>query len=221
MTVDLSKIELLLLDFDGVLTDNFVYVDDKGREYVRCSRADSLGIARLVRAGVDVQVVSTETSEVVSKRCRKLGIAYATAILNKAGWVRSFIINNYNSEAVAFMGNDVNDIGAMELCAVAAAPFDACREVLDMADWRSSFCGGEGAVRELCDAIIEAKENGRADKFRADREWLVKHRDDPRYAGCWVAIRNGECICATPDKKALHKFLEGKTGDLLVAKTNW
>src|SRR3989344_9157517 len=70
----IESIKLLLMDFDGVLTDGYVYVDQNGVDTVRCSRRDSLGILMLQKAGIEVGIVSKETSPVVAARCKKMGV---------------------------------------------------------------------------------------------------------------------------------------------------
>ncbi len=154
----LSRIELLLLDFDGVLTDNRVHVDQHGTESVTCHRGDGWGIARLREAGVQVAVVSTETNPVVAARCRKLRIACHHGVEDKRELVGRLIREAHLLPSeVAFVGNDVNDLGAMEQVGLAIAVADATPAALAAARWITERCGGDGAVREVADAILSAR----------------------------------------------------------------
>jgi len=154
----LARIDLLLLDFDGVLTDNRVNVDQNGVESVTCHRGDGWGIARLREAGIQVAVVSTETNPVVAARCRKLQIPCHQGINNKRELVSKIIAEAHLLPGeVAFVGNDVNDLGAMESVGVAIAVSDATPAALAAANWITKRRGGDGAVREVADAILAAR----------------------------------------------------------------
>lgn len=153
----LASIRLLLLDFDGVLTDNRVYVDQTGLESVACHRGDGWGIARLREAGVEVQVISTETNPVVAARCAKLGIRCRQGISDKRAVVRSILAAGHVREEVAFVGNDVNDLGALELVGLPIVVADATPGARAAAHWVTQTIGGAGAVREVADAILSAR----------------------------------------------------------------
>lgn len=149
-------VKILFLDFDGVFTDNSVTVDANGIESVRCSRLDGLGITRLKRAGVLVQVVSTETNPVVQKRCQKLGVAYQQGISDKADAVENFLMqHNLSPKQAAFVGNDINDIGALQAVAIPIAVADRVAEIDPFVRFVTTRKGGYGAVREVCDVIYE------------------------------------------------------------------
>lgn len=155
---DLLPIRLLLLDFDGVLTDNRVHVHQDGTESVTCHRGDGWGIARLGEVGVEVQVISTEVNSVVSVRCTKLGIECHQAITDKRGAVEAILAErDYGPDRVAFVGNDVNDLPAFAAVGVAIAVGDAVHEVQRASKWVTRARGGHGAVREVCDAIMAAR----------------------------------------------------------------
>jgi YrbI family 3-deoxy-D-manno-octulosonate 8-phosphate phosphatase len=153
-----AAVRLLLLDFDGVLTDNRVRVDADGGEAVLCSRADSLGLARLREHDVEVHVVSTERHPVVAARCRKLGVGCAQGIGDKAATVEALrAARELPRDAVAFVGNDVNDLGAMDRVGLPVAVADAMPAVRAAALWVTDGLGGHGAVREVADRIGAAK----------------------------------------------------------------
>ncbi|MGF1468325.1 MAG: cytidylyltransferase domain-containing protein [Sandaracinaceae bacterium] len=153
----LGQVRLLLLDFDGVLTDNRVEVGPGGGESVRCHRGDGWGIARLRDAGVEVEVISTETDPVVSARCAKLGIRAAQGVDDKGAVVRARIAaHRLHPDEVAFVGNDVNDLAAYDEVGVPIAVADAVPAARAAAIWVTERRGGHGAVREVCDRLLRA-----------------------------------------------------------------
>jgi YrbI family 3-deoxy-D-manno-octulosonate 8-phosphate phosphatase len=151
-----EDIKLIVLDFDGVMTDNRVWVDEHGQEMVAANRTDSLGLETLRnRTGIDVLVLSRETNKVVKARCDKLGLLVLQAVLDKAQAIQDVITERELSPSqVVFMGNDTNDLPVFPYVGFAAAPADAHPEVIRRADLVVSMLGGKGAVRELCDMIL-------------------------------------------------------------------
>jgi N-acylneuraminate cytidylyltransferase len=155
-----TKVELLLLDFDGVLTDNRVWVDSEGRELVAANRSDGWGIARLKDAGVRIVVLSTETDPVVAARCKKLGIEAIQGISDKADAVRLVLKReNIPAERAVYVGNDANDLPAFPLVGFAIVVADAHPSVKKEADLVLNQKGGYGAVREVCDRILRLMED--------------------------------------------------------------
>ena len=152
-----ARIRLLVLDFDGTLTDDRVWVDESGREMVAAHRGDGFGIARLREAGVQVVILSRETNPVVSARARKLGVPVFQSVTDKAAAMRS-LRKKYGVPAAetVFVGNDINDLPAFQEAGWAVAVGDAHPDVRRAADWVLSKPGGHGAVRELCDFILES-----------------------------------------------------------------
>lgn len=155
-----ERVRLLVLDFDGVLTDNRVWVDGQGTESVAFDRGDGLGIAQVKAAGVEILVLSTEANPVVAARCRKLGLAWKHDLSDKAVALQVALASRKldPSEAV-YVGNDTNDLACFPLVGCAVAVADAASEVLQAADVILSRAGGHGAVRELCDVLIRGKVN--------------------------------------------------------------
>ena len=151
-----EAIRLLVLDFDGVLTDNRVWVDQDGREMVAANRSDSLGINRLRQAGVETVVISLETNPVVAARCRKMNIPWIQGENDKATALRKLLQErNINANEAVFLGNDVNDLPCFPLVGWAVAVADAMPDVTRQADFVLTRSGGQAAVRELCDLIME------------------------------------------------------------------
>jgi len=156
---DLRAIELVVLDFDGVMTDDRVVVNQDGTEAVLCHRGDGFGIERLRQAGIDVVVLSKETNPVVAARCAKLGIVCHQGFDEKLPKLQSLAAERgLQPEHVLFVGNDVNDLECVRWVGVGIAVADAKAELRQSAAWVTSKAGGTGAVREVCDLIIAARE---------------------------------------------------------------
>ena len=150
-----DQIELIVFDFDGVMTDNKVLVSDTGAETVRCNRADGWGVARLLDAGVPMIVLSTEAHPVVSARSKKLGIPCHQDIEDKAAFLERFLDQRgVAARNVAYVGNDVNDLACLDQVGLPVAVADADPRVLSRAKLVLSRRGGDGAVRELCDMVL-------------------------------------------------------------------
>lgn len=150
-----AKVSLLVLDFDGVLTDNRVWVNEEGKEQIAANRSDGLGIKMLLKAGIKAAVISMEQNPVVARRCEKLGIPFRIGIENKPEILRELMAqNNVPSEQVIYIGNDTNDLPCFPLVGCAVAVADSHLEVLRQADIHLKKKGGRGAVRELCDLIL-------------------------------------------------------------------
>jgi YrbI family 3-deoxy-D-manno-octulosonate 8-phosphate phosphatase len=155
---DLSRVRLLVLDFDGVMTDDRVLVHEDGSEAVLCHRGDGLGVERLRRSGVEVVVLSKERNPVVAARCRKLGISCLQAVDAKLPRLQALAADRgLSPAAVVYVGNDVTDLECVAWAGVGVAVADAHPEVRAAATWVTRRQGGVGAVREVCDAIIETR----------------------------------------------------------------
>lgn len=148
-------VDVVFTDFDGVHTDDTAGVDQHGQESVRVSRADGLGIQRLRAAGVPMVIVSKETNPVVSARAAKLRIEAFQGIDDKVSCVREWLERHHIPAArAAYLGNDINDAGPMNLVGWPVAVADARPEVVRLARLHLQSLGGRGAVRELCDLLV-------------------------------------------------------------------
>jgi YrbI family 3-deoxy-D-manno-octulosonate 8-phosphate phosphatase len=153
----IGEIRLFVLDFDGVFTDNRVFIDEDGREMVVCDRSDSLGFKMLKEARPDIAVVviSKETNNVVRARCDKLRIACRTGIDDKLTLFKEIIADaKLGAEQVAYMGNDVNDLECIAHAGIGIAVSDADPKALKIADYVTGRPGGRGAIREVIDIIL-------------------------------------------------------------------
>jgi N-acylneuraminate cytidylyltransferase len=157
-----DQIDMVVLDFDGVMTDNRVWVDADGRELVAAHRGDGLGIARLKELGIEIVVLSRETDPVVAARCNKLGLPFVQGLTNKVEVLQQMMVERGIDPAnTLYLGNDVNDLPCFPVVAYAVAVADAHPEVIVRADLVLDRPGGHGAVRELCDLLIKRlKEEG-------------------------------------------------------------
>jgi YrbI family 3-deoxy-D-manno-octulosonate 8-phosphate phosphatase len=150
-----QKVEMVVFDFDGVMTDNRVWVDQDGRELVAANRSDSLGLNEIRRLGVRTIVLSTETNPVVSARCQKLDLEFIQGVEDKAAVLRDLLIQQgIDPLNVIYVGNDINDVSCFPLVGCAVVVSDAHVEARRKADVVLSHTGGHGAVRELCDLIV-------------------------------------------------------------------
>lgn len=150
------KISLLVMDFDGVLTDDRVWVDAAGNEMVAASRGDGLGLERLRQlTNIQVMVISKETNRVVAARCKKLDIPYIQSVKDKQSALLSALEQKKIPAAeTVFIGNDLNDLVCFPLVGLSVAPASANPQVKSKADLVLRKPGGQGAVRELCDILI-------------------------------------------------------------------
>lgn len=148
-------VDAVVTDFDGVHTDDTALIDAHGDERVRVSRSDGMGVARLRRAGIPVLILSTETHPVVGARAAKLQVEVLQSIDDKAAAIRRWAAaRGIPLSRIAYLGNDVNDIPAMELVGWPIAVADARPEVTAIARRVLSRRGGEGAVRELAELVL-------------------------------------------------------------------
>ncbi|MBI4402325.1 MAG: acylneuraminate cytidylyltransferase [Nitrospirae bacterium] len=151
-----ERVTAVVFDFDGVFTDNRVLVSENGAEAVICDRADGLGLDRLRATGIPVVVLSTETNPVVAARCRKVGVECQQGIANKLDALRRFASERGISLSdTVYVGNDLNDRDCLAAVGCGIAVADAHPLVRDQAAIVLHAEGGRGAVREVCDLILE------------------------------------------------------------------
>jgi len=151
--------KLLVLDFDGVLTDDRVWVNERGEETVAAHRGDGYGLSLVKERGLEVIALSREENPVVAARCQKLGILAVQGIEDKASVLTELLSERgLDAKDVIYVGNDVNDLPCFPLVGNAVAVADAHPKVLAAADMRLARAGGHGAVRELCDMLLRQME---------------------------------------------------------------
>ncbi len=163
-----DPVGILMLDCDGVLTDGGMYFDASGQAMKRFDVKDGLGLVRLAEMGFPTAVVSGDSSAISAARCDVLRIAYVVlGCMDKETAVRELLEETgIPAEAVVYVGDDIADLPAMHMVGLGIAVADALDVVKEQADWVTQRPGGHGAVREICDAIIEqltATAGGRSD----------------------------------------------------------
>jgi len=159
----ISRVRLVAFDFDGVFTDNTVYVSESGEESVRCWRGDGLGLQKLSAQGIDSVILSTEVNAVVSVRAKKLKSACLSGLTDKLRELTRLVAEKGIDLAdTAYVGNDINDADCLRAVGLAVVVADAHPEVLGLAHYVTQVRGGRGAVREVCDLLVNGKERTRA-----------------------------------------------------------
>ncbi len=155
----LARVDLLLLDVDGVLTDGRVVIDDDGVETKAFDVTDGHGLKLLARAGVEVGLVTGRRSRVVEHRAAELGIREVhQRVLDKLVVVREILTRlDIPPDRVAYMGDDLVDLPVLTQVGVGITVADAPAYVRDRVHWVTDRPGGRGAVREVCEAVLKAR----------------------------------------------------------------
>jgi 3-deoxy-D-manno-octulosonate 8-phosphate phosphatase (KDO 8-P phosphatase) len=147
---------LIVYDFDGVMTDNKVFVDQHGNEMVQVNRADGLGIAEIRKLGIQQMIISTETNSVVSARSKKLDLFCLQGVEDKAQALTAYCnVQQISLTNVAYVGNDINDIEVMKLVKTTFCPADAHVSIKEISKYILELKGGEGIVREIFDQLTK------------------------------------------------------------------
>lgn len=155
----------ICFDFDGVFTDNKVWVDSESNELVRCDRSDGLGISVLLNyclksnMNLNFLVLSTEHNKVVSARSKKLGLTCFQGVADKKSFLSNYLektleIETFTHEGLIYIGNDINDFEVMQLAGLKVAPNDAHPSIRDISDIVLDTNGGEGCVREFVELLF-------------------------------------------------------------------
>lgn len=158
---DWKSIHTIVFDFDGVFTDNKVWIDQKGRESVRCDRGDGLALDVLRRFikendwNLNYFILSKEKNPVVSSRANKLQISCVQGNSNKADYLHAYLAKNkLDPEGLVYAGNDLNDLAAMQLSGFSVAPSDAHPLIQQQANLVLQQKGGEGFVRAFVEKLL-------------------------------------------------------------------
>ena len=155
----LESIRAVAMDVDGVLTDGGLWWGPNGEEWKRFCFADIMGVSLARRAGIELALISGEDSPLVDRYAQKMHIQHVTkGCRDKAAALRGFArATGIDLAEICFMGDDINDLAAIEIAGFSAAPANAVHEVLARAKFNTRSSGGNGAVRELIDALLAAK----------------------------------------------------------------
>ncbi len=154
----LANIKLLLLDVDGVLTDGRIIYDNRGNELKAFDVKDGHGLKMLQRAGIKVGIITGRSSEIVSRRAKELGIdiLYQGALRKLEPYLEILSEQGLTDEQVAYVGDDVVDLPILRRVGFSATVADAVPDVAPLVDFVASHSGGRGAVREICDLLLQA-----------------------------------------------------------------
>ena len=156
----IDKIELLVYDFDGVMTDNTVYLNENGIEMVKVNRSDGLAISLIKDFGIKQIIISSEKNSIVEMRARKVGIECIYGVKDKVEALIDYANKgNIELSKVAFVGNEINDLEVMKIVGFSIAPFDAHNKIKELANYVTNSIGGGGVIREIYDLILMRKEH--------------------------------------------------------------
>ena len=152
----ISDLAAIIFDFDGVLTDDRVWVDQDGREMVCCNRRDGIGFDVLRNTDIRLFILSTETNPVVLRRAEKLRVPCIQGCRDKASAVQDLALREgFSLDATLFVGNDLNDLQALRRCGYSACPSDAHPIIKSAATYCLSTPGGHGVVREIVESLLQ------------------------------------------------------------------
>jgi len=162
----LRRIQIVATDVDGVLTDAGMYYSESGDELKKFNTRDGMGLKLLQKEGLVTAIVTQERTKLVARRAEKLTIPELhQGVMDKLSVIRAMAERHGVSlEQVAYIGDDVNDLEALKAVGFSAAPADALLEIIESVDHVCCKKGGEGAVREIVDMILEARQRGREAK---------------------------------------------------------
>jgi 3-deoxy-D-manno-octulosonate 8-phosphate phosphatase (KDO 8-P phosphatase) len=155
MNISFNDIEAIVFDFDGVLTNNLVHIDQDGNEWVSCSRADGLAFDVLRKLKKPAFILSTEKNPVVSARAKKLKVQALQGVANKVDALVTLAeAHNFNIKKILYVGNDLNDYRVMQLCGYTICPADSHDKIKHLSTVTLKSNGGDGIVREILEDVL-------------------------------------------------------------------
>ena len=157
----LQRIRLFATDLDGVLTDGGMYYAESGDEWKKFNTRDGMGIKLLQRAGIITAIVTQERTKLVARRAEKLAIPELhQGVMDKLSLVREMAARHgLTLSQVAYIGDDINDLETLKAVGFSAAPADGMPQVAAVVDYICEKKGGEGAVREIIEMILDAQQH--------------------------------------------------------------
>ena len=168
-TIFINQLDAIIFDFDGVLTNNLVYLDQDGKELVACHRGDGLAFDVFRKLKIKVYILSTEKNPVVTARATKLQVPVIQGVGNKVEILgRMAKEKDFKFSKSLYIGNDLNDLGAMVKCGFSACPADSHEQIKEVANIILKTNGGEGVAREIVEDVLQININ----------ELLYKQEDD-------------------------------------------
>lgn len=162
----LQKLKYLIIDVDGTMTDAGIYYDEHGNELKKFCTKDAAGYMAAHKVGMKLMVLTGRECAATTRRMQEMKFDYIVQkIQDKASYLKKFMEQNQLSgNELGYLGDDLNDLAPMKLCAFVGCPADACEEVKARADYVSEIKGGYGAVRDIISAVL---------KVRGEWEWAV------------------------------------------------
>lgn len=154
-----KRIQCVICDIDGVLTDGLIYIDNHANEQKAFNIQDGLGLKLLMAAGIEVAVITGSQNAVIEHRMKQLDIRhYFKGQINKQAAYQELKTRlNLNDADFAYVGDDLPDLPIMKQVGLSVAVSNAVRQVKEIASWQTELHGGRGAVREVCDLILNAQ----------------------------------------------------------------
>ena len=153
--LSINDLDALIFDFDGVLTDNKVHIDEDGKEWVSCNRSDGLAFIVLEKLKKPTYIISTEKNKVVAARAKKLKIPVLFGVQDKCEILKKLSLKKkFNLDRTLYVGNDLNDYEALKLCGYSACPSDSHKKIKKISTFKLDAKGGFGVARELLEEIL-------------------------------------------------------------------
>ena len=155
----LKQIKYLIIDVDGTMTDAGIYYDEHGNELKKFCTRDAAGFFAARKVGIKLMVLTGRECQATTRRMQEMKIDYIVQnVKNKESYIRDFMKQKRIScEELGYIGDDLNDLPAMKLCAFVGCPLDACEEVKARADYIAEVRGGHGAVRDVISAMLKKR----------------------------------------------------------------
>ena len=155
-----KKIRCIISDVDGVLTNGLLYIDNNGNEQKAFHVQDGMGLKLLMSAGIEVAIITTANNGVITERMKQLGIKHVfTGQVSKlAAYAELKIRLNIDDNAFCYVGDDLPDLPIIQQVGLGVAVANAVPQVREFASYITSLSGGNGAVREVCDILLNAQD---------------------------------------------------------------
>ena len=154
-----KKIKCVICDVDGVLTDGLLDIDNYGNEQKAFNVQDGMGLKLLMAAGIEVAVITTSNNAVIDHRMQQLGIShyFKGQVDKQAAYQQLKSRLGLDNESFAYIGDDLPDLAIIRQVGLSVAVANAVNQVKEFAMWHTQLHGGRGAVREVCDFILNAQ----------------------------------------------------------------
>lgn len=158
--VDWEKIQNLVIDVDGTMTDAGIYYDEHGNELKKFCTKDAVGFFAARHAGIKIMVLTGRECQATVRRMQEMKVDYIVQnIKDKATYLKEFMNEHHiTNEEIGYLGDDLNDLQGMMLCGFVGCPQDACQEVKEIADYISDVKGGHGAVRDIVTYLLKQRD---------------------------------------------------------------